>query len=80
MAPPFLSTVRHRPDAGYHLTDPRPLNREKIRFLGAGLTNSVQGFPSLPYVAEEVEAIHTLFQSDELMNQEFRTLSGTGIA
>lgn len=58
---------------GITLTDPRPLNREKIRFLATGLTTSVQGFPSLPYVAEEVEAIRTHYPADQLMNQDFRT-------
>jgi len=58
---------------GLYLTDPRPLDREKIRFLAGGLTKSVQGFPSLPYVAEEVDAIRSLYQSDQLLNQEFRT-------
>lgn len=58
---------------GLYLTDPRPLDREKIRFLAGGLTKSVQGFPSLPYVAEEVDAIRTLYQADQLLNQEFRT-------
>ncbi len=38
------------------LTDPRPLNRDKLRFLTAGLTKSVQGFPPLPYVADEVDS------------------------
>jgi CHAT domain-containing protein len=57
---------------GITLTDPRPLNREKVRFLTAGLTKAVQGFPSLPYVAEEVETIRSLFSGDQLMNQEFR--------
>jgi CHAT domain-containing protein len=58
---------------GLYLTDPRPLDREKIRFLAGGLTKSVQGFPSLPYVAEEVENIRTLYQADQLLNQQFRT-------
>jgi CHAT domain-containing protein/Tfp pilus assembly protein PilF len=58
---------------GLYLTDPRPLDREKIRFLAGGLTKSVQGFPSLPYVAEEVANIRTLYQADQLLNQEFRT-------
>jgi CHAT domain-containing protein len=58
---------------GLYLTSPRPLNREKVRFLASGLTKSVQGFPPLPYVAEELEAIHKLYASDELMNQEFKT-------
>jgi CHAT domain-containing protein len=58
---------------GLYLTDPRTLDREKIRFLAAGLTTSVQGFPSLPYVAEEVDAIQSLYHGDQLLNQEFRT-------
>ena len=58
---------------GLYLTDPRPLDREKIKFLAGGLTKSVQGFPSLPYVAEEVESVRTLYQADRLLNQEFQT-------
>ena len=57
---------------GITLTDPRPLNREKVRFLAMGLTKAVQGFPSLPYVAEEVETIRSLYSADQLMNQDFR--------
>jgi CHAT domain-containing protein len=33
----------------------------------------VQGFPSLPYVAQEVEAVRSLYQADQLLNQEFQT-------
>jgi CHAT domain-containing protein/Tfp pilus assembly protein PilF len=55
-----------------YLTDPRPLNLEKIRTLAGGLIDSVQGFPSLPYVHDEVESIRTLFQADRLINEEFR--------
>ena len=58
---------------GLYLTDPRPLDREKIKFLFGGLTKSVQGFPPLPYVAEEVDAIQSLYHGDQLLNQEFRT-------
>jgi CHAT domain-containing protein len=58
---------------GLTLTDPRPLNREKVRFLTTGLTNAVQGFPSLPYVVEEVETIRSLYSGNQLMNQDFRT-------
>jgi len=58
---------------GFYLTDPRPLDREKIRFLSGGLTKSVQGFPSLPYVAEEVDQIRSLYQADQLLNEQFRT-------
>ena len=57
---------------GITLTDPRPLNRDKVRFLAIGLTKAVQGFPSLPYVAEEVETIRALYPGDQLMNQDFR--------
>ncbi|HEU4686042.1 MAG TPA: CHAT domain-containing protein [Nitrospira sp.] len=56
------------------LTDPRPLDRNNIRFLAGGLTQSVQGFPALPYVAEEVDAVRTLYQADQLLNQQFKTL------
>ncbi|NJL17531.1 MAG: CHAT domain-containing protein [Nitrospira sp.] len=55
------------------MTDPRPLNRDKLRFLAAGLTTSVQGFPALPYVAEEVASIEQLFKSDQLLNDAFQT-------
>ena len=58
---------------GLYLTDPRPLNLEKVRTLAGGLVSSVQGFPSLPYVAEEVQSVRTLFQADQLINEEFRT-------
>jgi len=58
---------------GITLTDPRPLNREKMRVLVTGLTNAVQGFPSLPYVAQEIETIRSLYSADQLMNQDFRT-------
>jgi CHAT domain-containing protein len=58
---------------GLKLTDPRPLDREKIRFLAGGLTTSVQGFPSLPYVAEEMDSVRTLYQADQLLNEQFRT-------
>ncbi len=57
---------------GLTLTDPRPLNREKVRVLTTGLTKAVQGFPSLPYVADEVETIRSLYSSNQLMNQDFR--------
>lgn len=57
---------------GITLTDPRPLNRDKLRFLTAGLTQSVQGFPPLPYVEEEVESIHQLYNSDQLMDNAFQ--------
>ena len=56
---------------GITLTDPHPLNREKIRFLATGLTKGVQGYPPLPYVEEEMDSIHSLYSSDQLLNQDF---------
>ncbi len=56
-----------------YLTDPRPLDREHIQFLATGLTQAVQGFPALPYVKEEMDSIHSLFSSDQLLNQDFQT-------
>jgi len=58
---------------GITLTDPRPLNRDKLRFLAAGLTKSVQGFPELPYVAEEMASIEQFYTSDQLLNSAFQT-------
>jgi CHAT domain-containing protein len=57
---------------GLTLTDPRPLDRGKLRFLAAGLTKSVQGFPPLPYVAEEVASIEQLYKGDQLINNAFQ--------
>ncbi|HLZ35527.1 MAG TPA: CHAT domain-containing protein [Nitrospira sp.] len=57
---------------GITLTDPHPLNREKIRFLASGLTKAVQGYPALPYVAEEMNSIHSLYSGDQLLNQDFQ--------
>lgn len=58
---------------GLNLTDPRPINRETIQFLSTGLTSAVQGFPALPYVAEEMGAIRDLYRGDQLLNSEFQT-------
>ena len=59
---------------GLTLTDPRPLPREHIELLAAGLTESVQGFPPLPNVAGEINEIHKLYDGTKLENSTF-TLS-----
>ncbi|MCB1878364.1 MAG: CHAT domain-containing protein [Chromatiales bacterium] len=46
---------------GLTLTDASPLKRERPRILLNGLTESVQGFPALPAVERELDAIETLF-------------------
>jgi CHAT domain-containing protein len=56
---------------GLDLTDPRPLRREKIKVLSLGLTESVQGFPPLPHVSGEVEAIKRLYGNKPLLDNEF---------
>ncbi|MBK5281972.1 MAG: CHAT domain-containing protein [Nitrospiraceae bacterium] len=58
---------------GLNLTDPKPIDRDKVRLLSSGLTKAVQGFPSLPFVEEEINAIRTLYQGDQLLNAEFST-------
>jgi CHAT domain-containing protein len=57
---------------GLNLTDPKPLGRERIEVLSAGLTEGVQGFPPLPNAAGELEAIGALYKTHRLLNEEFR--------
>ena len=57
---------------GLNLTDPKPLGRERIEVLSAGLTEGVQGFPPLPNAANELEAIGGLYKTHRLLNQNFR--------
>ncbi len=56
---------------GLNLTDPRPLKRENIRLLSGGLTESVQGFPALPNVSSELQAIRKLYGGDLLLDKDF---------
>lgn len=56
-----------------NLTEPRPIKRENIKVLAVGVTESVQGFPPLPYVSRELEAIRDLYGATTLVNQEFLT-------
>ena len=56
---------------GLNLTDPRPLKRENIRLLAGGLTESVQGFPALPNVSSELQAIRKLYGGDLLLDKDF---------
>ncbi len=66
--------IRHYATAttpGLALTEPRPLPREQANILAVGLTESVQGFSSLPYVSEELEAIRNLYDGTVLLNKAF---------
>jgi CHAT domain-containing protein/Flp pilus assembly protein TadD len=55
-----------------NLTDPGPLRREQAKVLALGLTESVQGFPGLPYVSDELKATKEFFGGEILLNKEFR--------
>ena len=56
---------------GLTLTDPRPLKRERLKALSVGLTESVQGFPALPSVSEELQAIQAIYGGTMLLNKDF---------
>ncbi len=53
------------------LTDPRPPSRSAFKPLSVGLTLSVQNYPPLPYVLEELQAIQNLYPGMLLLNGEF---------
>ena len=59
---------------GLTLTDPKPLPRENVQLLVAGLTDSVQGFPPLPDVSSEIANLDELYEGAVLENSNF-TLS-----
>jgi len=56
---------------GLTLTDPQPLNRDALKVLSVGLTESVQGFPPLPNVGEELNTLDALFHGKRLLNEQF---------
>lgn len=56
---------------GLDLTDPQPIDRTRVQLLSSGLTQSVQGFPPLPYVADEISRIRSVFGGEQLLDKEF---------
>ena len=52
--------------------EPRPIERETAAVLLAGLTESVQGFPPLPFVDAELREVRGLFQGTLLQDQGFK--------
>ena len=54
-----------------NLTDPRPLRRENTRVLAVGISESVQGFPPLPSVGQELAAVRRLFPGTTLLDKDF---------
>ena len=56
---------------GLKLTDPRPIDRQNLKVLSVGLTESVQGFPALPYVENEIKDIEGLYGGAQLVDKDF---------
>lgn len=56
---------------GLQLLNPRPLSRQSITALTAGLTEARQGFSALPNVTSELKEIKSQVPSKELINQSF---------
>lgn len=56
---------------GLTLTDPKPINHDSLKLLSVGLTESVQGFPPLPNVADELNSLDNLFKGKRLLNDQF---------
>jgi CHAT domain-containing protein len=56
---------------GLTLMEPRPLTAQKSNLIINGLSESVQGFPALDYVPNEVKKLNALYGGPELMNAKF---------
>jgi CHAT domain-containing protein len=56
---------------GLRLTEPRALDRKRVRLLKAGLSEAVQGYPPLPNVERELEALGRVFGGTTLLNADF---------
>lgn len=56
---------------GLTLTDPQPIQRGQATVMLNGLTESVQGFAPLPYVAQELQTVQKLYGGTVLENRDF---------
>ena len=56
---------------GLELLDPKPLERQNLRVLTAGLTEARHGYSPLAYVDDELEQIESQVSGELLINQEF---------
>ena len=61
------------------LVDPKPLAREELKLLAAGLSESRQGFSALPGVEEELENIQSEVTSEVLLNDLFTETNFTQV-
>jgi len=57
---------------GMELTDPRPLDRSKIKLFLGGLSESVEGFPALSHVPMELESVQSIHGGEILLDENFR--------
>jgi CHAT domain-containing protein len=60
---------------GLTLIEPRPFDPQSSRVLACGITDSVEGFEPLPYVADELENLTERFEAQPVLDESF-TLSG----
>lgn len=56
---------------GLTLTEPRPLPRDGVQMVAAGMAEAVADFPSLPAVREELQGLHALYGGPVLLDQAF---------
>ena len=56
---------------GLSLIDPQPLVKGDLKILIAGVTKAVQGYPGLPNVREEIDAIGRLYGSAVVADDDF---------
>jgi CHAT domain-containing protein len=67
----LIATYAVATTPGLNLTDPKPLQRENMKVLSAGLTQGVQGFAPLPNIVQELGAIEKIYGSRPLVDQRF---------
>jgi CHAT domain-containing protein len=53
------------------LMEPHPIQRDNVRLLLGGLSDSVQGFPALNFVPAELQNIGPVYPSEALLNGSF---------
>src|SRR4029453_429538 len=56
---------------GLKLTDPRPLDRRRLRILAVGVTEAGQGFAPLPEGEREIANVREIFGGTTLLNEQF---------
>ncbi|MEO7319947.1 MAG: CHAT domain-containing protein, partial [Chthoniobacteraceae bacterium] len=56
---------------GLTLMEPHPIARTGMTMMASGLSDSVQGYPALPFVTAEMNRLKELFNPDIVMNRDF---------